>query len=109
MRNAKPDSPISHQSRLGPGPTKTAADSSRARGPGNEKPDCETSGIGSIPRRSFFYRLACRSLTVARLSEQFPDHLAMHVRQSKVPTGMTIGQAFMIQANCVQNGGVQVV
>ena len=52
---------------------------------------------------------AIRFLHGNNLPHQFLHHIPTHIGQSKITTGMPIGQPFMVEAEQVEHGGVEVV
>src|SRR5262245_13718989 len=52
---------------------------------------------------------SARYCTQASSGNDGVNHLSVHIRQPEIAAGVTIGEAFVVEAEQVQNRGVQVV
>ena len=62
-------------------------------------------------QRVLFAKHQCQeaSLQFTALADQIMDHMAMHVSQTEVSSLITIRQSFVVDAEQVQNGRVEIV
>lgn len=53
--------------------------------------------------------MALANASTGKLGQHFANHVATDVGKAKIPTGVTIGETFVVQAQAVQDRGLQIV